>query len=90
MALVSKAATRKAIRKAQGNTFKARSVMRKTWKKLCTPPLSQRNRRKASFVERHKQELPSKVIKLLRESGRQEKNRLMNLIGAKLRTRVFF
>ena len=83
MTLANKAAARKAIMKATFNTSKALTIMRRTWKKLATPPLSQKNRRKDAFVERQKHELPTNVLNLLRESGRQEKNRLINLIVSK-------
>ena len=71
------------MRKALGNASKALSVMRRTWKKLTSPPLSERNRRKARFLELHKHELPTDVLKLLGDAGRQERNRLVNFIVTK-------
>ena len=74
---------RKDNNKASNTSMNAIEVMTKAWKKLDAPPLSHRDRNKARFFDAHLHKLPQNVLDLLSESGRLERNSLINHIVVK-------
>ena len=59
------------------------NAVRRVWRQLNTNPLSLQDNRKKRFFEKHFRELPRKVLNLLREPDRRERNQLINNVVVK-------